>query len=204
VTANGSNSFLLEEQKRRPDVSQTVYVSSSLKANGLYEDLERDPEKTQRFTGQDIQALIKDNEQHKWRVKDLENEIDDLKRQLDFKERSHETYKALMQQKLEELEAEKVDLLKKYQQKHGGSDADVNLSVQQEQQIQELKHKIQELELRSCQAPEGGVLALTNEKLEKQISDAKHRIEQKQRESEELDKQLKEAHKLAEEREMEC
>ena len=87
-----------EEQKRRQEASQSVYVSSALNGGGLYADL-RDPDKTQRFSGLDVQALLKDNEQHRWRVKDLENEVDDLKRQLDFKERSQESFKQATQQK---------------------------------------------------------------------------------------------------------
>jgi hypothetical protein len=50
--------------------------------NGKHHDgfLERDPDKTEKITHLDVASLIKENEQNKWKVKDLENELEDLKR----------------------------------------------------------------------------------------------------------------------------
>jgi hypothetical protein len=39
-----------------------------------------------------IEALLKENDSFRWKIKDLENEIDDLKRQIEFKEKSYENY----------------------------------------------------------------------------------------------------------------
>ena len=67
-----------------------------------------------------------------------------------------------------------MDLLRRYQQKQGSSEADVALSVQQEQLIQELRHKVQTLELQHAHTSEGGALA--GEKLERQLADAQQRL----------------------------
>ena len=95
-----------------------------------------------------------------------------------------------------------MDLLRRYQQKQGGSEAEVALSVRQEQLVQELRHKVQALELQHAQASAGGALA--GEKLERQLAEAQQRLAQKAAENAELERQLKELQRQAGEREVEC
>lgn len=114
---------------------------------------------TQQMHIQDIEALLKENEQQRWRIKDLENEIGDLKSQIDFKIKSHTNYQSIVEQKsklqyifdnsfiVEELENEKSELLKQLKSK---AEHENNTQLQdhynQELEIQELKKIIKELE----------------------------------------------------------
>lgn len=45
----------------------------------------------------DVDSLIRENNALRWKIKDFENEIDDLKRQIEFKEKSYDNYKNLME-----------------------------------------------------------------------------------------------------------
>eukprot|EP00347_Sterkiella_histriomuscorum_P015977 403354973 len=145
-----SDQSKFEELKGR-EISQSIAMTAAAMIDqmGTSHDSIYDSDRTytQTLQIQDIEVLLKDNEAQRWRIKDLEKDIEDLKNQIEFKQKSYDNYKSIMEQKLDELEQEKTDLLKSLRSKaESDQNPQLQSQIQQELEIQELKKLIKHLE----------------------------------------------------------